>query len=68
MALQLNPKTGIVMIKRALNQFGFHRFINKPTYLLQNSSSCINLIIKSQPEIVVESDFTHLFIQIVIVK
>ena len=32
------------MIKRALNQFGLHRFINKPAYLLQNYFLCIDLI------------------------
>ena len=37
------------------SQFGLHQLINEPTHLLQNSSSCIDLIFTSQPNIVVES-------------
>ena len=38
------------------SQFGLYQLINEPTHLLQNSSSCIDLIFTSQPNIVVESD------------
>ena len=37
------------------SQFGLQQLINEPTHLLQNSSSCIDLIFTSQPNIVVES-------------
>ena len=37
------------------SQFGLHQLINEPTHLLQNSSSCIDLIFTSQPNIAVES-------------
>ena len=42
-------------IESITSQFGLHQLINKPTYLLQNSSSCIDLIFTLQPNIVVES-------------
>ena len=42
-------------IKSITSQFGLHQLINEPTHLLQNSSSCIDLIFTSQPNIVVES-------------
>ena len=37
------------------SQFGLHQLINEPTHILQSSSSCIDLIFTSQPNIVVES-------------
>ena len=37
------------------SQFGLHQLIKEPTQLLQNSSSYIDLIFTSQPNIVVES-------------
>ena len=37
------------------SQFGLQRVINKPTYLTSNSSSCIDLIFTSQPNLVMES-------------
>ena len=42
-------------IESITSQFGLHQLINEPTHLLQNSSSCIDLIFTSQPNIVVES-------------
>ena len=42
-------------IKSITSQFGLHQLINEPTHLLQNSSSCTDLIFTSQPNIVVES-------------
>ena len=37
------------------SQFGLYLLINEPTHLLENSSPCIDLIFKSQPNLVVES-------------
>ena len=34
---------------------GLHQLINEPTYLFDSSSSCINLIFTSQPNLVMES-------------
>ena len=42
-------------IESTTSQSGLHQLINEPTHLLQNSSSCIDLIFTSQPNIVVES-------------
>ena len=41
-------------IQNITSQFGLHQLINEPTHLLQNSSSCIDLIFTSQPNIIVE--------------
>ena len=35
--------------------FGFNQIINEPTHILNNSSSCINLIVTSQPMITTKS-------------
>ena len=43
-------------IESTTSQFGLHQLINEPTHLLQNSSSYIDLIFTSQPNIVVELD------------
>ena len=42
-------------IESITSQFGLHQLINEPIQLLQSSSSCIDLIFTSQPNIVVES-------------
>ena len=42
-------------IETLTSQFGLHMLINEPIHLLQNSSSCIELIFTSQANIVVES-------------
>ena len=42
-------------IKSITSQFGLHQLINEPTHVLQNSSSCMDLIYTSQPNIVVKS-------------
>ena len=42
-------------IESITSQFELHQLINEPTHLLQNSSSCIDLIFTSQLNIVVES-------------
>ena len=41
-------------IESITSQFRLHQLINEPTQLLQNSSSCIDLIFTPQPNIVVE--------------
>ena len=35
--------------------FGFHQIINNPTHILNNSSSCIDLIFTTQPNLAMES-------------
>ena len=42
-------------IESITSQFGLHQLINEHTHLLQDSSSCIDLIFTSQSNIVVES-------------
>ena len=38
-----------------MSQFGLHQIINEPAHILENSSSCIDLIFTSQPNLSVES-------------
>ena len=42
-------------IESITSQFGLYQLINEPTHLLENSSSCIDLIFTSQPNLVVKS-------------
>ena len=49
------------------SSFGFNQIINELTHILNNSSSCIDLIFTSQPNLVAESG-VPLFTQIVIIK
>ena len=44
-----------VLIENITSQFGLHQIINEPTHILENSSSCIDLIFTSQPNLSVES-------------
>ena len=37
------------------SQCGLYQIINEPTYILKNSSSCIDLIFTSQPNLIIES-------------
>ena len=37
------------------SSFGFHQIINKPTHILNNSSSCNDLIFTTQPNLVMDS-------------
>ena len=37
------------------SSFGFYQIVNKPTHILNNSSSCIDLIFTTQPNLVMES-------------
>ena len=54
-------------------QLGLHQLINKPTHILQNSTSCIVLVFLSQPNLVIElgvhsSLYSSCHYQIVFVK
>ena len=55
----LSPAVGIIKIslvmKAVTSQNGLHQEINKPTHILNNSSSCIDLIFNSQPNLLMES-------------
>ena len=42
-------------IKSISLQFGLHQMINKPTHILETSSSCIDLIFTSQPNLITGS-------------
>ena len=42
-------------IEHITSQFGLNQIINEPTHILDPSSSCIDLIFTSQPELVIES-------------
>ena len=42
-------------IEHITSQFGLSQIINEPTHILDSSSSCIDLIFTSQPELVTES-------------
>ena len=44
-----------ISIENITSQFGLHQIINEPTHILENSSSCIDLIFTSQPNLLVES-------------
>ena len=42
-------------IETVTSQNGLHQEINEPKYILNNSSSCIDLIFNFQPNILIES-------------
>ena len=42
-------------IENVASQLALHQIINEPTHILPNSSSCIDLIFTSQPNMVIES-------------
>ena len=44
-----------ISIENIISQFGLHQIINESTHILKNSSSCIDLIFISQPNLSVES-------------
>ena len=44
-----------ISVESITSQFGLHQIINEPTHILENSSSCIDLIFTSQPNLSVES-------------
>ena len=55
-------------IEAVIPQNGLHQEINEPAHILDNSSSCIVLIFNSQPILLIEAGFTHLYTQVVIIK
>ena len=42
-------------LENVTSQFGLHQVIKEPTHILHNSSSCIDLIFASQPNLIIES-------------
>ena len=44
-----------ISVENITSQFILHQIINEPTHILENSSSCIELIFTSQPNLSVES-------------
>ena len=42
-------------LENVTSQFGFHQVIKESTHILHNSSSCIDLIFASQPDLIIES-------------
>ena len=44
-----------ILVESITSQFGLHQIIYEPTYMLENSSSCIDLIFALQPNLSVES-------------
>ena len=44
-----------ISIEKITSQFGLHQIINEPTHILENSSSCFDLVFTSQPNLSVES-------------
>ena len=42
-------------IEAVTSQYGLRQEINEPTHILNNSTSCINLIFNSQPNLLIES-------------
>ena len=53
----LNLQIGIIKTKqvsKVTSQLGLHEIANEPTHILPNSSSCIDLIFTSQPNMVIE--------------
>ena len=44
-----------ISVENIASQFGLHQIINEPTHILENSSSCIDLIFTLQPNLSFES-------------
>ena len=42
-------------VENLTSQFGFHQVIKEPFHILDTSSSCIDLISTSQPNLIIES-------------
>ena len=42
-------------IEDVTSQYGLRQEINEPTHILNNSTSCIDLIFNSQPDLLIES-------------
>ena len=48
--------------------FGLQQIINEPIHIIGDSSCCINLILTSQPNLVMESEVHSHYIQIAITR
>lgn len=57
-----------ISIDNIVTQYGLHQVINEPTHILETSSSCIDLIFTSQPNLIAESVFILPYIQIAIIR
>ena len=57
-----------ITIENVTSQFGLSQIISEATHILESSSSCIDLIFTTQPNLVVESDVHPSLIQIVTIK
>ena len=55
-------------IENITSQFGLHQMTDEPTHTLESSSSCIDLIFTSQPNLITESGSIHLYILILITR
>ena len=61
-------------IENVASELALHQIINEPTHILPNSSSCIDLIFTSQPNMVIKFVFNQnmvfilRFIQVVIIS
>ena len=75
--LTQNQKVGISMIalilrvmsqKNIMSQFGLQQIIREAIHILDNCSSCIDLIFTSEPNLIINQVFTHLYIQTVIIR
>ena len=52
-----SDKTKGKVLKKITSQFGLQQIIKEPTHILDNSSFCIDLIFRSQPNLRTESSF-----------
>ena len=80
MTSMLNHTTGTNMIQQHIttyegskidvitSQFGLQQLIHEPTHTLTDSLSCIDLILTSQSDLVMQSVSIPLFIKIVIIS
>ena len=57
-----------IAIENISSQCGLYQVINKPTHISENSSSCIDLIFTSQPNLITESGVHHRYTIVVITK
>ena len=49
------PPLKVKQLENITSQFGLHQMIDEPTHILESSSSCIDLIFTSQPNLITES-------------
>ena len=57
-----------ISVENVVSQFGLHQIIKEPTHILENSSSCIDLVFTSQPNLIVDSGTHPHYIQTVTIK